>query len=850
MDIQQNIFQYFNNNPHLHILFVFNNMYVLDDLASMQWPDEYAFIEFDGKYFETKYRLEHELANKRVILCFPDLPSPQTGNARESFPLLDLLCANMEYMTDAAASYIQQHRIPSHFEPFVRKHIGLLPSSRFAIHFETLFASPDATIEIANRAMISGFLGENHILSWHEVFVDLILLEHDSGATKKGQFYRFLHNQQNADILKAFQTKWKNIFGFDYNPNSETRIEEMACSLKYNSITQLLTVAPIDSYKLFKVVNSVAISEINHIMELANGLQTNKKTIFFESFKKLSEKIREKNILQAYGLADYFYYTPELSIAIIHHLLEGLPTQFTQAIEKLNHLSSRYYFDETLLNLIGFALHLSYYYREKSILGKIKLNTPDEYVLKYVNKYCLLDTEYRQALQCFNNIPSDCSIADDCFKAKTNLDTDYAQITNQINIEWIRCLQESGQSLNQLVFPHQQEFFKGVINQSTKYVVIVSDAFRYEVARQLAEVLTERKHPCTLNFALAQLPTETKFCITTLLPHDDMQLVSAADNKLDIVINGKVRSSTSLRTELIQKFNSEAKCYSYNDLKKLEPKEIRAELKRPLSYIFHNVVDSLGHDGGPVSLPQACENAVEELYSFIKFLLDYANITNVILTADHGFIYNDIRFEDKDKFRVDEIAMEKTSRYYLTNSTGYVTGIAKFAFNSVHGANDDSNTIVAVPEGTNRLYIQGSNYQFAHGGASLQELIIPVLSIKHVDKDNREAVNVELLTKDIRIVSGHTRIEIYQADPVSALFHEIKIKVAIYNGDTPVTAIKELVLDKTSNDHAERITSIDLMLNTNNTPNIMQLRIYSDDDPINPIKTASVTNNTLIERDF
>ena len=120
MDIQQNIFQYFNSNPNLHILFVFNNMFVLDDLESMQWPEDYEFVIFDGKYFETKYRLEKELANKRVILCFPNLESPRGNISKETFPLLDLLCEHNGQTLGQLCDHLDMAR------QSVTQHLGLL----------------------------------------------------------------------------------------------------------------------------------------------------------------------------------------------------------------------------------------------------------------------------------------------------------------------------------------------------------------------------------------------------------------------------------------------------------------------------------------------------------------------------------------------------------------------------------------------------------------------------------------------------------------------------------------------------------------------------------------------------
>ena len=57
---------------------------------------------------------------------------------------------------------------------------------------------------------------------------------------------------------------------------------------------------------------------------------------------------------------------------------------------------------------------------------------------------------------------------------------------------------------------------------------------------------------------------------------------------------------------------------------------------------------------------------MNELKEFIGRLHASYNVTNVILTSDHGFLLNDIDFKEKDKHPVKEDFVEKKTRYYLT----------------------------------------------------------------------------------------------------------------------------------------------------------------------------------------
>ena len=77
------------------------------------------------------------------------------------------------------------------------------------------------------------------------------------------------------------------------------------------------------------------------------------------------------------------------------------------------------------------------------------------------------------------------------------------------------------------------------------------------------------------------------------------------------------------------------------------------------------------------------------------------------------------------------------------------------------------------------------------------------------------------------------------------------IVCAVYDGDTPVTAEKKLTLNSTDAvNFNNRIFEVELTLSKPVTSRLLNLRIYDEDDRLNTLAKANVTNSTLIEPDF
>ena len=107
--IQDKIFRYFDGSPDLHVLFVFDQMGMLQaEIADCTWPADYRIVPFEGQWFTVKYNLDNDWQYDKVILMFHQ-PSPLAKKSLQAtFPLMDLLVANMEYHSQDYAAFIQR----------------------------------------------------------------------------------------------------------------------------------------------------------------------------------------------------------------------------------------------------------------------------------------------------------------------------------------------------------------------------------------------------------------------------------------------------------------------------------------------------------------------------------------------------------------------------------------------------------------------------------------------------------------------------------------------------------------------------------------------------------------------
>lgn len=562
----------------------------------------------------------------------------------------------------------------------------------------------------------------------------------------------------------------------------------------------------------------------------------------------LGANIKEETLISIYGInASYYYYTEALCWPILGELISHtLIADPGAAFKRTRELTAKFAENSPVQPVIQFLGQSALFYTTMRGLGTLRLNTPEDYIQRYTTLYYNIDTAYRTTLEAYHRLLAvDPPIIQEIEESKAILDRDYADIANRINLEWLTCVDEKGGGLLPVELPKQDQFYATYLSAQTKEVVVVCDAFRYEVAMELMQALAKENVKASIIPMLANLPTETKYCKTALFPHETLSLSGN-----EMVVDGKVLSSTEQRTAHLDHYRSGARCIDYVELMNMGSTAQRELFKSHLVYIFYNNIDEASHSQSPFEVIRACRAAIEQLTLLIRRLHFSWHVSHIYLTADHGFIYNDMKFEERDKHSISEETIEQKTRYYLTYNGAKVAGISKYPLDQVSVMKSDKPVYVAVPTGTNRFAAPGG-YNFAHGGATLQELLVPVIHTSPIREGKVQKVGVIIHTTALEMVSSLLKFQMIQEDAISTVFLQRVIVVGLYDKNELVCTPKEYVLDST--DHTVGHTRfIDVALNLNKPvrSHMLELRVWDKEDPLNPLLTRTVLNNTIVERDF
>lgn len=369
--------------------------------------------------------------------------------------------------------------------------------------------------------------------------------------------------------------------------------------------------------------------------------------------------------------------------------------------------------------------------------------------------------------------------------------------------------------------PNQYEFFARHVQsrlkeaENRRVYVVISYAFRYEAAHELVEELNSKyRFEASLTSQLGVLPSYTALGMASLLPHTAL---SYRPETSDVLVDGKPTSSTEQRNEVLRAVGGMA-CKA-GELQAMKRDESREFVKdRRVVYIYHNTVDSVGDSASTEDRTfEAVRRAIDELAAVVSYVINKLNGSQVIVTADHGFLFTESAPGEPEKTRLTEkpLGTVLAKKRYLI---GHDLPDHEAAW---HGttkvtAGADGGMEFWVPRAANRFHFTGGA-RFVHGGAMLQEIVVPVVTVREVEgKSARETrtrpVTVQVLGSVHKITSNRHRFELLQVEAVSERVKPVTLKVAVYEGDEPVTNVETVTFESVSEKIEERKRWVPLVL--------------------------------------
>ncbi|EUB27117.1 BREX-1 system phosphatase PglZ type A [Fusobacterium sp. CM22] len=404
----------------------------------------------------------------------------------------------------------------------------------------------------------------------------------------------------------------------------------------------------------------------------------------------------------------------------------------------------------------------------------------------YTKNYFLVDKLYRDFYYSYDKIKnSELAPLFDTLKSKIDkfYEIDYLE---KLLVLW------SSKVYKREKLPQQRDFYKdNIVKADVRTVVIISDALRYEVGYEISQKLRKEANvkEIKIKAMLTDLPSRTFLGMANLLPckkERDIDLVSAK-----VLIDGIDSQGTENREKILKVSCEESSAISFDNFYKLNRAKQEEFIKgKKVIYIYHDSIDAIGDKGKTENNTfNACKDAVENIVSLSK-LLSSLGVVNIYITSDHGFLYEKKEVEEYNKLELKNTKYKSIGkRYAIYEKEVEEKGCVTLKLDSLYGV---------FPEKNQRIKASGSGLQFVHGGASPQEMIIPLINYKSGANSKKiSKVQVRIRESVAKITSNLTKFSIYQIEAVSIKdkFIERDVSVALYDGDVRVSDEKKLKLN-------------------------------------------------------
>lgn len=725
----------------------------VEDIKDLRIENAKIIHLTENNSFYIKYLLEKEDTESNYLIYSPK-PKPI---ARENW-LLDIEKYSQEFSTDKATVImrdlgVKDETLRSVFKKYMRFFGNKERYKKFASYNIVEF-----TEEKLNVAILSSLCKLQ--LSDFELVVKTILMDEAKDE-----------NKHIDEIIKFgdLDTFW-NLIEKKYGYHLEEKSIEQLCimflitNLSYNLEAKIPSVWE----KFISPKKADAIVFTNHFMSHSVDRE-----MFDLLANKIEEKLKLKEYLIKWNIEDYILcdtfkgFDEEIIKWLITNLVENIG-EYEKYRKTINRRRTTHWFNKLNNEYESIYYAMEILRLKQELQNTIKGLSTYEVIENYTKNYYLFDYFYRKFYLSYDKIDN----KDHFTKLVEVIENTYTYwYLEEISIKWSSMIEDELMDdirINGLV--KQQEFYKQYIyphmRNEDRVFVIISDALRYEAAKEFTDILNkERRGKAELSFMQGVVPSYTKLGMATLLPHKKIEI----NDRAEVIVDGINSMGTENRKKILSKYSRDVVAISYNDMKDMKRPEYKETFDgKKLVYIYHNVIDAIGDKASTErDVFEAVEKTFEDLNSLIKNLVNNVSATNIYITADHGFIYRRSSLKEYDKIgKTDVRGIDEGRRFILAEEKKDEQGILNISMKYLLG--DDSKLNAIVPKGVTRFKVQGAGANFVHGGASLQEIVIPVVKFKNIRKDEFKSSKVQVKLTNIsrKITNRITYLEFFQTEKV------------------------------------------------------------------------------------
>jgi uncharacterized protein (TIGR02687 family) len=370
----------------------------------------------------------------------------------------------------------------------------------------------------------------------------------------------------------------------------------------------------------------------------------------------------------------------------------------------------------------------------------------------------------------------------------------------------------------------QQDFYKLKVEPLfegpvKRVFVVISDALRYEVAHELVQQTNSKnRFKASIDGMLGVLPSYTALGMAALLPHKS--LAYKVGNTVEVQVDGQTVATLEQRNDYLRAFGGMA--IKAEDLMSLGRERGREWVRdHRLVYVYHDRIDMIGDkQASETKTFEAADQTIQELSNVLSFIIQTLNGSTVLLTADHGFMYQEPALDSADKSALDEKppgTLIAKKRYLIGNDLGVTTKAWSGNTAITAGTEPEGSLDFWVPKGASRFHFAGGA-RFVHGSAMPQEVVVPLVTVRVSEADNAKirSVSISLLGSINKVVTNTQRFEFIQTDAVTERVLARTVVVSLRDGEALISDEQTLTFDSTSHLLDERKRSIFLTVRSGN----------------------------------
>lgn len=759
----------------------------------------------DGNEFGIKYKILAENPEGKFLIY-----SPKAQPAVADDWLYDLFLAGMSFSTDPVSMVMSEMAFPEETRGVVTEQmLPFFKSEQRKRDVTNLLAQlerrPTAE-EIELALMCAACRVRNHLKIEHVLVV--LLKELSEGKTDR------------IDELAKYGLEpalWKRL-GVDYGYQNTTNpsVIDFANRLFHDAFYPAVRD---ERYQL----SHAALSFFN---DWKNGVRTR------ETFKALSKDIAAKlNVAQDvarvpmgdFGALDIFR---EIDVQIVKSLVAEAE-RGSMRIDDAARLIGQRKDGCFWLDFANAYQACEAAARFFAVLSTTDMSSSDavDTINKYVSTWYQIDQQYRLFVEHYNEAKKSDDNAVDLFAAlKSKVDGYY--VNNYLmkqSVNFQRYL--NGKSDWKFDGVRSQiNFWKDWIAHSeTNVCVIISDALRFEIGKELADAIeATHRYSATITPMVSVLPSYTQLGMAALLPHEKLDLAGGPDGMPSewVYADGKSTKGLEARKAILESVQEpKATAIAYKDVMSMTKVECRQwQSSANVLYVYHDMIDKRGDKRETEDeTTEAVREAITEITRLIAKVGGDYRISKFIVTADHGFLYQDCPL-DASQYVADEECIFRANVSKNRFVFGWPLSESQVLANcKSEQLGLEPGVDVRVAKGIMRMHKQGSGVKYVHGGASLQEIVVPVIEIQHVRSNRADVVPVDaeiLIDGAGRITTNRFNVSVYQAAPVGDEFSKriVRLSLRSQHGDLLSDEV-QLVLDSEAETVQDRTKSTMLTLN-------------------------------------